>query len=165
MALPIPAIISAQTAGSERTKFALDGTSFTFLVAEWPTVLPPDPPDIVDDVANTDRYEQGDYKNITHILYRIIEKDDDDDLDDDDRNAVLVDISQYDNPMSWEPYSGTIRYTDRVFELVDADRAAGRHVATMPPVVVDAKTKCYWVTAWLGVDDNDILRGYDLTRP
>ena len=72
MALPIPHIVSDPTV-LERTKFMPDGLGLQFLVSEWPTDLPPDPPDIMDSGAADDRYREGDASAVRYILYRIIE--------------------------------------------------------------------------------------------
>ncbi len=160
MALPIPTIYLDMTEPI-RTKFALDGASFAFLVAEWPIILPPDPPDIVDNAA-PDRYEEGDFNAITHILYRIIEDRETPArtmLPTDVHNSIVADTTQ--DETQWTQQGATdFWYQDRVYSISDAQKAAGKHTATMPNLVVDAKTKCYWVTAWLGVDADNILVGY-----
>ena len=44
-------------------------------------------------------------------------------------------------------------------------RGAGMHTIMLPTMGwgIDATTKCYWVMAWLGVDTDSILAGYDTT--
>ena len=58
-------------------------------------------------------------------------------------------------------------FIDRVYPLTAGVTEVGdtkTHVVMMPNLpAMDATVNCYWVMAWLGVDDNDILVGYDAT--
>ena len=62
-----------------------------------------------------------------------------------------------------------LRYFDLVFPLSDEEILMGRHQSIfsgeLEPVTdnLNPAERCYWVMAVLGVDANDILRGYDAT--
>ena len=166
MALPVP-LVRVRNLYITRTKFMLDGMGFAMLACHWDPRLPPDPPDYV---VGVDDWDRGDAAAVTHILYRIIEKDDDQ-LPDDDRDLILEDDTQHES--DWFTYVAdpTIRYRDVVFPadtgqstITNLGASSRRHAVDMPNVPdVDATTKCYWVTAWLGVDADNILIGYDAT--
>ena len=79
------------------------------------------------------------------------------------------------NPPEWHNLPGSIgsysdlRYFDLVFALGDAEIRFGRHQSMFDGVMnpstsnLNPTERCYWVMAVLGVDDNDILVGYDRT--
>ena len=85
-------------------------------------------------------------------------------LPDSIRALILEDTVQRES--AWELAQGTtdFYYQDVVFSGGDVDASTGRHEALMPTMdtrwAIDATTKCYWVTAWLGVDADNILIGY-----
>ena len=69
--------------------------------------------------------------------------------------AAFVDV----NPNVW--------FVDRVYPLTAGVTEVGdtkTHVVMMPNLPpMDATMNCYWVMAWLGVDADNILVGYDQT--
>ena len=79
------------------------------------------------------------------------------------------------NPPEWHllpDSNGTysyLRYFDLVFPLSDEEIAMGHHQSIfngeLEPVTdnLNPAGRCYWVMAVLGVDANDILRGYNAT--
>lgn len=164
MAIPVVEVVTDPST-ADRTKFAQNGLSFAKLVAQWPTVLPPDPPDTMDDMTATDRYEQGDNAKVTRILFRIIENRataNTDVLPDAIRDLILGDSVL--RTGAWvQQGTTTFWYYDVVQPVRSAERLAGRASFDMPGVTVNALTRCYWVTAWLGLTDVDFLLGYDNT--
>ena len=87
----------------------------------------------------------------------------------DDVEGVRVDPPEWHIlPASEGSYSG-LRYFDLVFELAPDEIMAGQHQNMFSGVMnpeadnLDPTTQCYWIMAVLGVDANDILRGYDAT--
>ena len=192
MALPVPSTVSDPTV-VQRVKFMQDGSGFQFLVAEWPTNIPAaDPTTTAGDGSLTDPNRYGDDAAATHIMYRIVEgrptltvpadtpsirgaPRDTDELEDlfglgpatwatqahRDRVADMETGAMFVmvNPNVW--------FVDRVYPLTAGVTEVGdtkTHVVMMPNLpAMDATMNCYWVMAWLGVDDNDILVGYDQT--
>ena len=79
------------------------------------------------------------------------------------------------NPPEWHDLPGSmgiysnLRYFDLVFPLSDQEIMVGRHHSIfdgeLEPVndSLNPASRCYWVMAVLGVDANDILRGYNAT--
>ena len=116
----------------------------------------------MDSGAANDHYREGDEGAVTHILYRVIENratTNTDQISDAIRDAILADTTQRTSGI--ERYLTTTYYYQDVVYAVTED---GRHEQDMPaPTGIDATTRCYWVTAWLGVDDENILAGYDTT--
>ena len=172
MALPV--VIIRITSGEIQTRFKPDGTGFATLVSYWSSRSPLDPPNILTGGA---LWALGDATFVTHILYRIVERDEDT-LPDDVRDAILTDTTQRED--DWYDYVDpdgiimNIRYRDFVFPAVNGTDATitnttsiERQHAVIPMMsdglVLDAKTQCYWITAWLGLDADNILTGYDTT--
>ena len=163
MALPVPIIVSDQSVGTDRTKFMVNGMGFDRFVATWPTDIPASPPEYTETVP---RWRQGDNAAVTHILYRVIENRArpvaSAVLPDGIRDLILADPVQYET--GWHRHPATdFWYQDTVLLVTEQ----GRHEEMMPTAdarwVVDATLNCYWVAAWLGVDANDILVGYNAT--
>ena len=155
MALPVP-IIQTDSSLPAYTKFMSNGTGFAFLASAWSVAIPPTPPQYI---PTEDDWFKGDRFVVGRILYRIIQNDDDS-IPPDDLMTILSDPNQRSD---WHIYGGTenLRYIDRVYDVDDAGNSAGEHSVMMPDIPeVDAATKCYWVTAWLGLITGDILAGY-----
>ena len=155
MALPVP-IIQTDSSLPAYTKFMSNGMGFAFLASAWSVAIPPTPPQYI---PTEDDWFKGDSFVVGRILYRIIQNDDDS-IPPDDLMTILGDPNQRSD---WHIYGGTenLRYIDRVYDVGVVDRANGEHSVMMPDIPeVDAATKCYWVTAWLGLATGDILAGY-----
>ena len=165
MALPVPLVVNDHSVVA-RTKFQANGMGFAQFVATWPTNAPPDPPDVANSGAANDPWRYGDASAVTHILYRVIENRTDpavNVLPDDVRDAILADIVQRSD---WAQQGTTdFWYRDLVDGVTTAERGAGRHTVLMPTAGwdIDATVKCYWVVAWLGLDADNIIAGYDTT--
>ena len=164
MALPVPLIV-VDCDVSERTEFTRAGNGFAQFVAEWPTEIPPDPPDVVDSGVPSDPYRLGDNAPVSHILYRVIENravPASDSLPSSVLTAIVTDTMQR---VGWHQHESTaFHYRDHVRPVTGVERAAGKQVALMPLMGeagwdIDSTTKCYWIVAWLGLDADSILVG------
>ena len=106
------------------------------------------------------------------------------DLDDRDQALQLRDVLEQRNdgiesmrlaPPEWHSLPSSVgsysdlRYFDLVFELGMLEIRVGRHQSMFDGMMnpstsnLNPTERCYWVMAVLGVDDNDILRGYNAT--
>ena len=167
MALPVPFIVIDPTI-VQRTKFSttlglLGAQPVLNLVSTWPEARPPDPPDLVDDPAANDRYEQGDASAVTRVLYRVIERTDDQ-LTDAERDSINEDTLVREG--NWQVLSADVRYRDFIRDVAGNVNGVGSgtvtHMAVCSPSdVLRPLTHCYWVLAVLGAADQDILIGWD----